>query len=183
MYSWALLQSQLLKCKSTASLSFQKILDLEWTLIVHCSKFGSRYPGKAQQLQEQCYPLLSVCAAFLHVQTMVCLPVLGIFNVYTGVDACDCTWGLYGHSKSLHWKLTGGKNPLLQQGPESTSVLHLGFQLDTLPTELSLPHVSDLNQKCHNKLKHTVELCFCVDHVCNWLSQCVNHFCCSLKND
>ena len=36
---------------------------------------------------------------------------------------------------------------------------------------------------CHNKLKHTVELCFCVDHVFNWLSQCVNHFCCSLKND
>ena len=29
-------------------LSFQKILDLEWTLIVPCSKFGSRYPGKAQ---------------------------------------------------------------------------------------------------------------------------------------
>ena len=38
------------------------------------------------------------------------------------------------------------KNPLLQRGLEPTSVLHLGFQLDALPTELSLSHVSDLNQ-------------------------------------
>ena len=35
------------------------------------------------------------------------------------------------------------KNPLLQRGLEPTSVLHLGFQLDALPTELSLSHVSD----------------------------------------
>ena len=35
-----------------------------------------------------------MCAIFLFVQTMVCLPVLGIFNVCTAVDACDYTWGL-----------------------------------------------------------------------------------------
>ena len=31
------------------------------------------------------------------VQTVVCLPVFGIFNMHTDVDACTCTWGLYGH--------------------------------------------------------------------------------------
>ena len=56
-------------------------------------QFGWSYLGKAQQLQEQCYPLLSMCAVFPCVQTMVQLPVCGVFNVSTVVDACDCTWG------------------------------------------------------------------------------------------
>ena len=65
--------------------------------IVPCGKFRSPYLGKAQQPQEQRYPFLSVCAVFSCVQTMVWLPVLGIFNVRTDVDACDCTTGLYRH--------------------------------------------------------------------------------------
>ena len=36
------------------------------------------------------------CVVFLCVRTMVWLPVLGIFNVRTDVDACDCTRVLYG---------------------------------------------------------------------------------------
>ena len=48
---------------------------------VPCGKFGSPYLGKAQQPQEQLYPFLSVCAVFSCVQTMVWLPVFGIFNV------------------------------------------------------------------------------------------------------
>ena len=55
----------------------------------------------AQQPQEQHYPFLSVCAVFSCVHTMVRLPVLGIFNVHTDVDACDCTRGLYGHRKEV----------------------------------------------------------------------------------
>ena len=43
---------------------------------------------KAQQPQEQRYPFLSVCAAFSCVQTMVWLPVLGIFNM----RRCWCMW-------------------------------------------------------------------------------------------
>ena len=39
------------------------------------------FPGKAQQPQEQRYPFLFVCVVFLCVQTMVWLPVSGIFNV------------------------------------------------------------------------------------------------------
>ena len=31
------------------------------------------------------------------VQTVLCLPVFGIFNMHADVDACNCTWGLYGH--------------------------------------------------------------------------------------
>ena len=32
---------------------------------------------------------------------MVWLPVFGIVNVRTGVDACHCTQGLYGHRKGV----------------------------------------------------------------------------------
>ena len=81
--------------------------------------------GKIQQLQEQRYPCLSVCAVFLCVHTMVwlsvcavflcvhtmvwlsmcavflcvhtmvSLSVFGIFDVHTDVDPCDCAWRLY----------------------------------------------------------------------------------------
>ena len=44
----------------------------------------------AQQPQEQCYPFLSVCAVFPCVQTVIWLPVFGIFNMSTDVDACNC---------------------------------------------------------------------------------------------
>ena len=60
---------------------------------VSCGKFGSPYLGEAQQPQEQRDPFLSVCAVFSCVQTMVRLPGLGIFNVCTEVDECDCTQG------------------------------------------------------------------------------------------
>ena len=61
---------------------------------------------------------------------MVWLPVFGIFNVHTDVDVCDCTRALYGHRKSLRWKLTLGKNLLLHQELKPPSVLHLAFQSD-----------------------------------------------------
>ena len=61
-----------------------------------------------------------------------------IFDVRTDVDACNCTWGLYGRCKSLHGKLTlGENNPLLYGGLGPVLGLHLAFQSDTLPTELS----------------------------------------------
>ena len=50
--------------------------------------------------------------------------------------------GLYGHCKTKRVCPEDGfweKNPLLHWGLEPTSVLHLGFQLDSLPTELFLP--------------------------------------------
>ena len=58
--------------------------------IVPCGKFGSSYPGKALQPQEQRYPLLSVCAIFSHFQIMAWLPAFGIFKMDTDADACDC---------------------------------------------------------------------------------------------
>ena len=128
--------------------------------IVPCGKFWSRQP------QEQCYPFLSVCAVCLCVQTMLWLPVFGIFNVLTDVDACDCTRGLYRHCKSLHWKLAlGEKNPLPHQGLEAASVLCLAFQSDALPTELSPPHcivVHHHETECHAKrLVCCLEGCHC----------------------
>ena len=44
-----------------------------------------------QQPQEQRYPFLTVQAVYSCVKTKVWLPMLGIFNVCTGVNACDCT--------------------------------------------------------------------------------------------
>ena len=41
------------------------------------------------------------CVQYFCVQTMVRLPVLGIFNVRTDVDACDCTRRLYRHCKRV----------------------------------------------------------------------------------
>ena len=110
-------------------------------------KFGSPYQGKAQQLQEQCYPLLLVFAVFLCVQTMVWLPVFAIFNMSTVVDACECTRGLYGHcrrvcSECWLWE----KTPLPHWGLKPVSVLHLAFQSDALPTELSLPTHASLHR-------------------------------------
>ena len=62
-------------------LTFLLILYFIQYFIVPYRKFGFFYPGKAQELQEQCYPFLLVCAVFPCVQTMVWLPVFGIFNV------------------------------------------------------------------------------------------------------
>ena len=76
--------------------------------IIPCGKFGSPYLGKVQELQEQRYPFLSVCAVFLCVQTMAWLPAFGIFNVRTDVDACDCTRVLYGHRKRVCTEFVSG---------------------------------------------------------------------------
>ena len=56
------------------------------TFFVSGGKFWSPYVGKAQQPQEQRYPFLLVCVVVSCVQTMIWLPVFGIFNVRTDVD-------------------------------------------------------------------------------------------------
>ena len=55
--------------------------------------------GKAQQLQEQRYPSLSMYPVCSCVQTMLWLSMPGIINMRTDVDASVCTRGLYGHRK------------------------------------------------------------------------------------
>ena len=63
---------------------------------------------KLQQRQEQRYPFLTVRAVFSCVQAEVWLPMFGIINVHTDVNACDCTRGLYGRQKwvcSESWPL------------------------------------------------------------------------------
>ena len=80
---------KLLHCLVFFALSF---------VVYHCivlilGKFGSPHPTEAQQPQGQRYPFLSVCVVLQCVHTMVWLPVLGICNVHTHVDACDCTGG------------------------------------------------------------------------------------------
>ena len=52
--------------------------------------------------QEQRYPFLSVSAVFSRLQTLAWLPVFGILNMHTYVDACNCTQGLRRHCTSLH---------------------------------------------------------------------------------
>ena len=67
---------------------------------------------------------LSVCAVLSCVQTMVWLPVFGGFNACTDVNACDCTWGLYGHCKGVcteRWLWEN--NPLPYQRLKPSSML------------------------------------------------------------
>ena len=60
--------------------------------------------------------------------------------MHTDVDACDCTRGLYGHrNRVCAGRLLWEKNPLWHRGLEPGSVLHLAFQSDALPAELSGP--------------------------------------------
>ena len=118
---------------------FAENLLLCLVLLCPCGKFESPYQGKAQQLQEQHYLFLSVCAVFSCVQTMVWLPVFGIFNVRTDADVCNCMCA-YGHGNRVgtgNWLWE--KNSLLHWGLEPISVLLLAFRSDALPTELFLP--------------------------------------------
>ena len=59
---------------------------LFWYFFVPCGKFGLPYLGKTWQPLEQRYLFLSVCTVFSCVQTMVWLPVCGIFNLRTNID-------------------------------------------------------------------------------------------------
>ena len=109
----------------------------DWGRALHLSLEGNSGPltwARLQQLQEQRYPFLTVCAEFSCVQTKVSLPMLGIFNVHTDVTVCHCTRGPYRHSKRVStesWLLE--KNPLPPQRIEPTST---ACPLNTIPTEL-----------------------------------------------
>ena len=71
---------------------------------------------------------------------MVWLPVFGTFNVGTDVNACDCTWELCGHCKSLHWKSTPGERSLAAPGTHTCISIAPAFSWDAQPAELFPPH-------------------------------------------
>ena len=56
-------------------------------VIVTCAKFGSTYLGKGQPPQEKRYPFIPVWVVFICVQTMVWLPLFGIYNMHIN-DVC-----------------------------------------------------------------------------------------------
>ena len=120
--------------------SFVFFFDSTSLSLVH-TKLVSPYLGKAQQPREQRYPFLPACVVFSCVRTMVWLPVFGIFNVHTDVDACDCTRELYGHRKrvctgSYLWE----KNPLPHRGLEPASVSCWLFSRTFYPLSYSRPN-------------------------------------------
>ena len=101
--------------------------------VVPWGKFGSPYLGK----KEHCFPFVPACAIYVGVQTMVWLPVFGIFNMRLTVVACDCTCWLYEHCNKV---CTGGW--IWDKVLISLAVLGTwtqAFQSDALPTELSPP--------------------------------------------
>ena len=53
------------------------------------------------------YHSISACSIFMCQNNMV--PSLGIFNMRTDVDACDCTRGLYGHCKESALAVDSGR--------------------------------------------------------------------------
>ena len=103
-------------------------------VVLHCALGGTVVTRTALPAP------VSECS-ILCVQTVVWLPVCGIFSERTDVDACDCTQGLYG----LHTiRVSTGiwlweKSPLLHWGLEPVSVLLMAFQSGVLPTELLKP--------------------------------------------
>ena len=72
---------------------------------------------------------IPVSAVFPCVQTLLQLPVFGIFNVRTDVDAYNCTPGLYGHRKNLHWKLILGEKSLAAAGTRTRVSVTPGFSV------------------------------------------------------
>ena len=72
------------------------------TSIIAHGKFRSPYLGKATAVAKAMLPIPTcVCSTFICIPTVVWLPILGIFNVYTDVNACDCIQGLCGHCKRI----------------------------------------------------------------------------------
>ena len=104
--------------------------------------------SKAQQPQEQRYPLLSVCVVFSCVQTMVWLLVFGTFDVQTVLCLRLHTGAVRTPQDSLRWKPPLGKTPLPHRGLEPASVLRLILQSDAVPTELSGPHYNEQANEC-----------------------------------
>ena len=68
---------------------------------------------------------------------MAWLPLFGIFNEHTDVDACDCTRGAVQTLQESALEVDWEKIPLPYQGLKPASVLHLDFQSNALPTDLS----------------------------------------------
>ena len=100
----------------------------------HAGNLGRLTRVRLKQPQKQRYPFLTMRVVLSCVQTKVWLPVLGIFNMRTDVQTCDCTGGLYRHLRTVcteSWLRE--KNPLPHWGIEPVSAVS---QFDTLPTEL-----------------------------------------------
>ena len=88
-------------------------------------KFGSLYLGRAQQLQEQQYPFLSVCIFMYPINGMAasvcdfepahgcwCMQLHMVGGVGRGGGCTVC--------KSLHWKLTLGEKSLAASGTRTS---------------------------------------------------------------
>ena len=85
---------------------------------------GPQFTVSAEGISYQCH--LPVCAVFSHVKTMLQLPVFGICN--KNANACDCTWGLHQHHKSLRactksWFSVWERNPM----PHQRITIHIGI--------------------------------------------------------
>ena len=80
-----------------------------------------------------------MCIVFSCLRTMVRLPGLGIFKVYTGVDACDCTRGCADTAGESALTVDCGRKIPCCTGDSNPhrAVLLLAFPSDALPTELS----------------------------------------------
>ena len=66
-----------------------------------------RYSSHKSSATHSCH-CVSVCSIFMLANNGVATGIC-VFNVHADADACNGTWGLYGHHDSLHWKLTLGE--------------------------------------------------------------------------
>ena len=119
---------------------------------------------RLHQPQEQCYPFLTMHAVFLCVQTRVWLLVTGTFHMCTGVNACDCTHGTYGHWKSLHWKLDCGRKIPCDTGESNLPQRHHAsltlYRLSYIPDQKD-GHLLFFCC-CQGHFKYQVHSCVCM---------------------
>ena len=80
------------------------------------------------------------CQYFWYVQTMVCLPTLGIFSLLTDVDACDFT--------REHWKFTPGEKSLAAPGTRTRVSIAPGFSFGHSTNWAILPIMYRFFSRC-----------------------------------
>ena len=97
------------RCKTISSRHI--IYKRLWGIYIFCISLTlSGNPGTAAARAALPIPI-SVCSVFVCQDNGIWLPGFGIFNVWTVVDACGCTRGLYGHRKRVcTWSWLGEKS-------------------------------------------------------------------------
>ena len=132
-------------------------INLFSTPFIPCRNLGRLTWVRLQQLQEQLalpIPNTTVCAVFTFVQSKVWLPMFGIFNVCTDVNASVCTYGRMDTVRESALKVDSGRKVPCHTGesnlPQQCASLTL-YQLSYIPVFLDTdqPAIAKFLTECN----------------------------------